>query len=736
MTATTASDPSGVQYFFHCLTTGGHDSGWQASATYVDTGLSPNTTYTYQVVTRDNSPSQNQGSYSASAAAATQPPPDTTPPTPNPSTWATGPYATGTTSISMTATTASDPSGVQYFFHCLTSGGHDSGWQASATYVDTGLSPNTTYTYQVVTRDNSPSQNQGSYSASAAAATQPPPDTTPPTPNPSTWATGPYATGTTSISMTATTASDPSGVQYFFHCLTSGGHDSGWQASATYVDTGLSPNTTYTYQVVTRDNSPSQNQGSYSASAAATTQQVANNPRQLSGMAMSNGVFHFVLNGPVGSNYVVKVSTNLVNWVPLSTNTISVEGSLIINDPLAAGQPQRFYRAVLVNGQSVGLADDFDPDIDLAQWSALGGGAMATNYAGYCGVGTGPNSLWFGGFSDRSATTRVLDTTQGGTIGYFVRLADSDELNWDKPELPQEGVVFEYSTDNGGSWVRLVTYDTPAYTKWFYEFMPIPPGAEAVGTLFRWRQLSFSTDRTTQDNWALDEVEIINAPSSRAPVLMEQPRSQVVFAATTPSLHTGAKGSWPLTYRWTCNGTNVPGGTNAMLVLTNVAVSQGGTYVAAISNAYGAVTSSVAVLTVFPVVPLAAALDTPGWVWTTGGNAPWFGQTNITHDGMSAARSGPIWYSDMNWMQATVTGPGTVSFWWKVSSEGCCDSVRFLLGGVERANIAGEVDWQPQSFSISAGSQVLRWEYSKDDSGTVGQDAAWVDQVSFTPTGP
>ena len=64
------------------------------------------------------------------------------------------------------------------------------------------------------------------------------------------------------------------GVQYFFHCLTTGGHDSGWQASATYQDTGLSPNTTYTYQVMTRDQSPAQNQGSYSTSASATTQQV------------------------------------------------------------------------------------------------------------------------------------------------------------------------------------------------------------------------------------------------------------------------------------------------------------------------------------------------------------------------------------------------------------------------------------------------------------------------------
>ena len=381
------------------------------------------------------------------------------------------------------------------------------------------------------------------------------------------------------------------------------------------------------------------------------------------------------------------------------------------------------------------VADDFDPAIALTQWSFLGPGVLATNYAGYCGVGTGPNSLWFGGLTSRFATTRPLDTTQGGTIGFFVRLADGDQLNWDKPELPQEGVTFEYSVDSGSNWVRLTTYDTPAYTNWFYEFMPIPPGAQAVGTLFRWRQLSFSTDRTSEDNWALDEVEIIRAVSNRAPVLVEQPRSQVVFAATTPSLHAGAKGSWPMTYRWMCNGTNVPSGTNAVLPLLNVAVNQAGAYFAVISNAFGSVTSSIAALTVYPVVPLPVALDTPAWIWTTGGNAPWFGQTNVTHDGMAAARSGPIWFSDMNWLQTVVTGPGTVSFWWKVSSEACCDLVRFFVGGVERTSIAGEVDWQPQSFSIPAGSQVLRWEYSKDDSGTAGQDVAWVDQMSFTPTG-
>ena len=51
-----------------------------------------------------------------------------------------------------------------------------------------------------------------------------PPDKAAPTPNPSVWATVPYATSATSIKMIARMANDPSGVQYDFVCLTAGGH--------------------------------------------------------------------------------------------------------------------------------------------------------------------------------------------------------------------------------------------------------------------------------------------------------------------------------------------------------------------------------------------------------------------------------------------------------------------------------------------------------------------------------
>jgi hypothetical protein len=96
-------------------------------------------------------------------------------------------------------------------------------------------------------------------------------DTDPPTPDPMTWASPPTAVDQSSITMTATTASDPSGVDYSFECTAGGGNHSGWQAGTTYVDSGLSPETQYTYRVKARDRSSNQNETGWSPEASATT---------------------------------------------------------------------------------------------------------------------------------------------------------------------------------------------------------------------------------------------------------------------------------------------------------------------------------------------------------------------------------------------------------------------------------------------------------------------------------
>jgi methionine-rich copper-binding protein CopC len=101
------------------------------------------------------------------------------------------------------------------------------------------------------------------------------PDTTQPSPDPMGFATPPAALGQTSITMTATTASDPSDVEYFFECTAGGGHSSDWQDSPTYTDTGLTAGTQYSYRVRARDKSAAQTATGWSAEASATT---ANTP--------------------------------------------------------------------------------------------------------------------------------------------------------------------------------------------------------------------------------------------------------------------------------------------------------------------------------------------------------------------------------------------------------------------------------------------------------------------------
>jgi hypothetical protein len=76
MTATTGSDATGpVQYFFQNTTSGmeSHNSGWQTSTSWTDTGLTASTTYSYQVQARDSvSPTPNVGGWSTTQSATTQ----------------------------------------------------------------------------------------------------------------------------------------------------------------------------------------------------------------------------------------------------------------------------------------------------------------------------------------------------------------------------------------------------------------------------------------------------------------------------------------------------------------------------------------------------------------------------------------------------------------------------------------------------------------------------------------
>jgi hypothetical protein len=139
-------------------------------------------------------------------------------------------------------------------------------------------------------------------------------------------------------------------------------------------------------------------------------------------------------------------------------------------------------------------------------------------------------------------------------------------------------------------------------------------------------------------------------------------------------------------------------------------------------------------LAVIPTLPLPFALNTTNFTWMTDSTHPWYGQSIVSHDLQAAARSYFIVDGQQTSLRASVTGPGTLNFWWKVSSQTNADILTFSdsAGGVG-SQISGEVDWQQQTLFLPGGAQTLQWTYSKDASVTFGGDAAYLDQVSFTP---
>jgi hypothetical protein len=126
------------------------------------------------------------------------------------------------------------------------------------------------------------------------------------------------------------------------------------------------------------------------------------------------------------------------------------------------------------------------------------------------------------------------------------------------------------------------------------------------------------------------------------------------------------------------------------------------------------------------------ALDAPDLVWTTSGTLPWSYQTNLTHDGVDVARSGRIRRGQTSVFQTTVVGPGTLSFWWKVSSD-TLDRLQFFMDGAVKSK--ARRTWQKPTFSIPAGTHVLRWQY-KNLAATGRRNNAWVDEVTFIPSPP
>jgi len=163
---------------------------------------------------------------------------------------------------------------------------------------------------------------------------------------------------------------------------------------------------------------------------------------RMSKLVRTNDVVQFALAGPADAQCIIQTSSNLVNWVPLQTNTISPVGLLAISDSGAVGQARRFYRAVSASGGSSSTNNDQFANrfqIPSAGGTVTGSNATATKETGEPNHGdaTGGRSLWWTWTAPSSGLVSVsldgssFDTTlgvyQGTAVNSLASIVQDDD---------------------------------------------------------------------------------------------------------------------------------------------------------------------------------------------------------------------------------------------------------------------------------------------------------------------
>ena len=121
--------------------------------------------------------------------------------------------------------------------------------------------------------------------------------------------------------------------------------------------------------------------------------------------------------------------------------------------------------------------------------------------------------------------------------------------------------------------------------------------------------------------------------------------------------------------------------------------------------------------------------------WEFGGTSNWSITDVDPHEGTYCARSGIITHNQatsisLDW---NVYVADTLSFWYKVSSENNYDYLSFYIDGALITEWSGTVPWTQYITIVPVGTHTFTWEYNKDGSVNTGQDACWVDFITFPP---
>jgi hypothetical protein len=277
--------------------------------------------------------------------------------------------------------------------------------------------------------------------------------------------------------------------------------------------------------------------------------------------------------------------TATVSLNPAATNLVAGIYTATLwftNQTMGGAQSEQF---ILLVGQPLVQNGGFETG-NFTGWTLVGDGGTVNfvDTGTYIKPHTGSYAAALGEVTTPANLSQTLPTTAGQT--YLLSLwLDSPSVSHQQL-TPNEFIV---------QWNGVTLYDKTNIGR--------------VG----WTNLQFivkATDSTAvlqfgarDDNWYLGLDDVSVTPIA-PPSLIAQPTNFTALTGSNAIFTATASGSAPLVYHWRINGTNLANGGNISGATTNVlnitaaTIGNGGNYDLVVTNAYGSVTSSVAVLTI------------------------------------------------------------------------------------------------------------------------------------------
>lgn len=422
---------------------------------------------------------------------------------------------------------------------------------------------------------------------------------------------------------------------------------------------------------------------------------------------------------PAGSNASLSVSA--IGSLPISyqwrRNGVNVSGATnpVLNLTNLQLADQGDYDVVATNAygstdSSLGFLNvvDLAEALDTTNFDWLTGGDVPWQIE-FTATHDGSAALQSGNITSGQQSTLQTTVTGPGTLTFW----------WNIDSMYSSGYNYLIFSVNGIEQSRITFI-----TGWLQVTNYLGAGDQAL--LWTFTQ---PADSAVSPAGYVDEVSF--TPGGTPPFVAQNPTHQIVLVGSNATLNASALGTPPLTYQWQLDGTNIDNATNAILTLNSAQFANEGSYVLHVTSAFGAANTTPAFI---DVVDFSESLNATNLAWSSSGDKPWFPETGSTHDGVAALQSGAVTGNQQSTVSATVSGPGTLSFWWKISSETNNDYVNFAVDGVEQARSSGLLNqWQQKTFYLASGTHSLVWNYAKNATVNSGSDAAWLDQVSYLP---